>query len=45
MSNVFILIYLGGGGVKFMKHLKGVGIYKCLETYALKQCREVVSSK
>jgi hypothetical protein len=33
MSNLFILNYLGEGGVKFMKHVGGGGAsYKSLET-------------
>jgi hypothetical protein len=30
MLNMFILIYSGGRGVKFMKHLKGRESYKSL---------------
>jgi hypothetical protein len=31
MSNPFILIYSGGGGIKFMKHFKGGASTESLE--------------
>jgi hypothetical protein len=38
MSNIFISIYSGGGGVKSMRHSKGEGAsYECLTTPALKK--------
>jgi hypothetical protein len=35
ISNLFILIYSDGGGVKFIKHFKGGASYNILGTSAL----------
>jgi hypothetical protein len=35
MSNLFISIYSGGGGVKFMKYIKGGASYERFGTSAI----------